>query len=397
MLSQAQLLDELMGRDRNLAPQDKKSSLHWSDPGVCKMFLAGFCPHDLFTNTRSDLGYCEKIHDDKLREEYKTSRRFGTMNYEEDFLRYLQSLLSDVDRRIRRGHSRLLTSQELMKEKQLGKLNNEGDREKEAQLTEKVNSLVEQAEKLGCEGKVEEAQGMMKLVEQLKEERDLLTSKVKDPSFNGQEKLMEVCDVCGAFLIIGDAQIRVDDHLQGKQHKGYAQIKAAVEEMKSRPWLKKSTNNETDRKSEDKERNSDKDRGRRRESDGDRNYHRDRYRDRSSRDRDRRDRDRDRRDRDRDRRDRDRDRRDRRRDRSRSRDRDRSRDRRRSRRDDRSRSRNRDEPRDRHDEPRDRHDDRAGKRDEKIEGNEIQGSEVSSSKDDKMAEKGSQGTRGVED
>ena len=45
---------------------------------------------------------------------------------------------------------------------------------------------------------------------------------------------MEVCDVCGAFLIIGDAQIRVDDHLQGKQHKGYAQIKAAVEEMKAR-------------------------------------------------------------------------------------------------------------------------------------------------------------------
>lgn len=39
MLSQAQLLDELMGRDRNLAPQDKKSSLHWSDPGVSVEFL----------------------------------------------------------------------------------------------------------------------------------------------------------------------------------------------------------------------------------------------------------------------------------------------------------------------------------------------------------------------
>jgi hypothetical protein len=37
------------------------------------------------------------------------------MGYEEDFLRYLQSLLSDVDRRIRRGHSRLTTTQELMK------------------------------------------------------------------------------------------------------------------------------------------------------------------------------------------------------------------------------------------------------------------------------------------
>ena len=37
------------------------------------------------------------------------------MGFEEEFLRYLQSLLSDVDRRIRRGHSRLTTTQELMK------------------------------------------------------------------------------------------------------------------------------------------------------------------------------------------------------------------------------------------------------------------------------------------
>ena len=38
MLSQAQLLDELMGRDRNLAPQEKKLSLHWSDPSVSMNF-----------------------------------------------------------------------------------------------------------------------------------------------------------------------------------------------------------------------------------------------------------------------------------------------------------------------------------------------------------------------
>lgn len=43
---------------------------------------------------------------------------------------------------------------------------------------------------------------------------------------------MEVCETCGAFLIVGDAQSRVDDHLQGKQHVGYARIKAAVEDMK---------------------------------------------------------------------------------------------------------------------------------------------------------------------
>lgn len=43
---------------------------------------------------------------------------------------------------------------------------------------------------------------------------------------------MEVCEVCGAFLIVGDAQSRVDDHLMGKQHMGYAKIKATVEDLK---------------------------------------------------------------------------------------------------------------------------------------------------------------------
>lgn len=35
--------------------------------------------------------------------------------------------------------------------------------------------------------------------------------KIKDPMSN-QDKQMEVCETCGAFLIVGDAQSRVDDH-----------------------------------------------------------------------------------------------------------------------------------------------------------------------------------------
>lgn len=46
-----------------------------------------------------------------------------------------------------------------------------------------------------------------------------------------QEKQMEVCDVCGAFLIVGDAQQRIDDHLMGKQHVGYARLKQALQEI----------------------------------------------------------------------------------------------------------------------------------------------------------------------
>lgn len=34
MLSAAALLDELMGVDRDRAPNEKKTALHWSDPQV---------------------------------------------------------------------------------------------------------------------------------------------------------------------------------------------------------------------------------------------------------------------------------------------------------------------------------------------------------------------------
>lgn len=45
-------------------------------------------------------------------------------------------------------------------------------------------------------------------------------------------KQMEVCEVCGAFLIVGDAPQRQDEHIMGKQHAGYAQVRAAVERRK---------------------------------------------------------------------------------------------------------------------------------------------------------------------
>lgn len=38
---------------------------------------------------------------------YQKSSRHEKMGYEEDFLRYLQDLLGDVERRIKKGQSRL--------------------------------------------------------------------------------------------------------------------------------------------------------------------------------------------------------------------------------------------------------------------------------------------------
>ncbi len=109
--SQAQLLDELMGKNRNAGPGIRINSIKFDDEDVCKWSLCGFCPHDLFVNTRADLGPCDKIHDDELVEAYEKSSRNGRLGYEDDFERFIRSLLMDVEKKIKRGIERLKLTQ----------------------------------------------------------------------------------------------------------------------------------------------------------------------------------------------------------------------------------------------------------------------------------------------
>jgi hypothetical protein len=53
-----------------------------------------------------------------------------------------------------------------------------------------------------------------------------------EQSHNIEQKQMEVCEVCGSFLIVNDAQSRIEEHIQGKQHNGYAKLRKALEEIK---------------------------------------------------------------------------------------------------------------------------------------------------------------------
>ena len=218
----AQMLDELMGKDRDLLPEEGSRQKGFEDSEVCKFYICGFCPHDLFTNTKMDLGACAKIHDDALVEMYKKSSRFRKMGYEEDFLRFLQTIQSDCERRIKRANQRLA---------QAPNQNLGNPKTSSLQIIEsKISALLEKVETLGGEGKVEEAQGMMREIDQLRKDKDNLQSHIQMD--NPNEKQMEVCAICGAFLIVGDAPSRVDDHLKGKQHTGFAKVRSAIAEFR---------------------------------------------------------------------------------------------------------------------------------------------------------------------
>ncbi|XKL69253.1 hypothetical protein PGB90_007022 [Kerria lacca] len=235
----AALLDELMGRSRNDGTAIKKKTIKWEDPEYCKYYIVKFCPHDLFVNTKADLGPCPKIHCEEAKCQFSEAEDTSMkLQYEEDFVRFAQGMLNEVERKIIKGEQRLALMGKSEPPPQLSTAQTQKNEEQISLLTEKINNLVGEAEQMGIEGNVEQAQGLMKLCDQLKEERETLLRQNENSHWSAtvelavaQEKQMEVCKVCGAFLIVGDAQSRIDDHLMGKQHTGYGRLKNAVDEI----------------------------------------------------------------------------------------------------------------------------------------------------------------------
>ncbi|XP_041978257.1 luc7-like protein 3 [Aricia agestis] len=377
VLAAAQLLDELMGRHRNTNPNEKIKKPNWEDPEYCKYYMVKFCPHDLFVNTRADLGVCPKVHDEEVKDLFeKAEPSYKKSQYVEEFLRYCRHMINEVERKILKGKQRL----ELMNSKPecppMTQAQTEKNQEQVKLLSEKITALVQEAEEAGTCGNVEQAQGLMKLCDRLKEEKDSLLKQQENSHWSmtaelaaAQEKQMEVCPVCGAFLIVGDAQQRIDDHLSGKQHVGYFKLRQAYEEMNEAREKEQQEKRRREERDRDRDRSSrssgglgsdrrdrermdrdrERDRGDRDKDRGDKEKERDRERHRSSRDEKEKSRHEDR-DRDRER-ERDRESvRDKDKDRERERDRDRERDKDRKHRKERrsSRERSRRRSRDRH-------------------------------------------------
>ncbi|KAH8244943.1 hypothetical protein KR032_003086 [Drosophila birchii] len=334
-----QMLDELMGRNRNLHPSEAGAKVNWEDPEFCQFYNVKFCPHDLFINTRADLGPCTRIHDEEAKHLYEEARPSQRKRqYEDEFLRFCNVMLHDVDRKIQKGKQRL---QLMQRDQPIAPTPLNRHQEQLANLTARINKLLSEAEEAGIRGDVDQAQDLMTLCEELKDEREQLvrqyeashkanssssslqqssgdeqqpqpqpqplprspgansneggpareeplsltqsaaasdeateavthTSASASDSVSGTvnaeegsegaataatassedkperpteaksagwshealpEKQMKVCEICGAFLIVGDAQQRIEDHLMGKQHLGYSKLRNAVAEI----------------------------------------------------------------------------------------------------------------------------------------------------------------------
>ncbi|KAL8051964.1 hypothetical protein ABFX02_06G181500 [Erythranthe guttata] len=98
-------LDVLMGANRN--GDTEEVSRKYYDRDVCRLFLAGLCPHELFQLTKMDKGPCPKIHSLQLRKEYQEAKAKDVDNYDKDLEDNIDRLIVECDRKISRALKRL--------------------------------------------------------------------------------------------------------------------------------------------------------------------------------------------------------------------------------------------------------------------------------------------------
>lgn len=201
-------------------------------------FKYAFCPHDLFINTRADLGACTKLHDEEIRNQFQEAPRSSRkLEIEQEFIRTIRNLINEVERKIIKGRQRLSLMNSKLDVRPMSK-----QAEAVASINDKITKLLHEAESCGTRGEVEQAKSIMELCDKLKDDKDTLIKQYQECGFNysdQQEKAMEVCEVCAAFLIVGDAQSRIDDHLMGKQHIGYTRLRKALEDYQKSASEKK--------------------------------------------------------------------------------------------------------------------------------------------------------------
>ncbi|KAH0859123.1 hypothetical protein HID58_087384 [Brassica napus] len=219
---------------RDLTDEERRGfkEIKWDDREVCAFYMVRFCPHDLFVNTKSDLGACSRIHDPKLKESFENSPRHDSYvpKFEAELVQFCEKLVNDLDRKVRRGRERLAQEVEPPPPPTLSS-------EKAQQLSvleEKIKNLLEQVEALGEDGKVDEAEALMRKVEALNVEKAVLLQRPNDKALAMvHEKKMALCEVCGSFLVANDAVDRAQSHVTGKQHVGYGMVRDFLAEQKT--------------------------------------------------------------------------------------------------------------------------------------------------------------------
>ncbi|KAH8090466.1 hypothetical protein HD553DRAFT_6064 [Filobasidium floriforme] len=207
-------------------------NVDWWDPKVCKNFICGTCPHDIFGNTKMDLGPCPRLHSEKVAKSYKEAKLADPLDprfaaFEQEYQNSIYNFIDDCDRKIRISQKRLEKTPEENKRtvdlmKEVG----------EIELA--IQGSTDEVEALGEAGKIEESMAKLEAVEALKQEKTdkerELQRLTETGGASGHQKL-RVCETCGAYLSVLDSDRRLADHFGGKMHLGYHELRKLIDQF----------------------------------------------------------------------------------------------------------------------------------------------------------------------
>eukprot|EP01035_Chromulina_nebulosa_P040235 gene40235-54405_t len=161
MDSQRELLDSLMGLNRNNDKGDNQV-MDFRDERVCKFFITGMCPNDIFVNTKMDEGPCMKVHSEALKAAFE--RHGDPHMYDSLIEREFQTKVQEADRVIKRARARI-------EEEKIDESINPDINPEVIRLNGVITSILNDAEKAAEADDIDKAQELilMKLEDVLKE------------------------------------------------------------------------------------------------------------------------------------------------------------------------------------------------------------------------------------
>ena len=223
-------LDNLMGKNRNLPLHEQLiRKKHFDDPDVCKFFLIGFCPHELFMYVKSsNIGECHYRHDQEFKISFENdpNKEYYQTKYEETLISFLESITSEVDLKMKRCLERIeapVPEQVINKDVQ----------EEIEQLDQQISEKLKQAEHLGEIGMIDESEKLTKEIEQIKVQRSVLTNTKEYPAIY-KDRQMKVCEICGALQSAQDNEKRIQTHKEGKIHSAYLKIRQYLDLLRKK-------------------------------------------------------------------------------------------------------------------------------------------------------------------
>ncbi|XP_076955168.1 U1 snRNP-associated protein usp106-like [Bidens hawaiensis] len=160
-------LDVLMGANRNGDVTEVNRKYY--DRDVCRLFLAGLCPHELFQLTKMDMGPCPKVHSFQLRKEYQEAKAKGQDNYDRELEDLIDRLIVECDRKIARALKRL--SEEDAKAAIAISVSEVTQTPEILELSKQIKEKLKEADQCDLEGKADMKIRAMEIVEELRIQR----------------------------------------------------------------------------------------------------------------------------------------------------------------------------------------------------------------------------------